>query len=263
MEKTINIVIDNKITSLVLIGDNPDNLINVNDLITCINDILANTYKYDKNLFENTRIEIYQPNYNKSANYPYPFKNNDVAYVWGSKNLMQFRADVLNTLENMSQCFSHEFGHLKASKAGYDNTTSLVRKKWDQIRGRDITSRIGAGELFAEDIRMFQGSRLAKDVWRTDQEIPHKNPTLIPGLKLFYELWKPTQDLINEHSKIGEVKNLNFYNSDTNYFEFRYDLQLPFNPIVNTFKVDKIGIWQWEFTGFPSFQWKWNLKRTF
>lgn len=260
MEKTINIVIDNKITTLVLIGDNPEFLIRTNDLISCINDILANTFKYDKNLFENTRIEVYQKDYYSSVNYPYPFKNGAVAYVWGDKNLMQFRADVLQNLSDMSNCFSHEFGHLKASKCGYDNINSIIRKKWNEVRGKDVTTKIGAGELFAEDIRMIQGSRLAKDVWRTDPEIPHKNPNLVPGLKVFYELWKPTQELINEHLKIGQVKNFNFHNSDTNYFEFRYEVHMLFNPIVSTFKVDLMGIWQWEFI---NWNWQWNLKRTF
>lgn len=260
MEKTINIVIDNKITSLVLIGDNPDNLINVNDLITCINQILANTYKYNGNLFANTRIEIYQPNYYSSVNYPYPFKNGDVAYVTGYKNLMQFRADVFGNFTSMSQCFSHEFGHLKASKCGFDNTSSQIRQLWNVKRGVDSNSAIGPGELFAEDEYYWEGSEGAKGVFRTNPNIPHKNPSLVSGLETFYKIWKPTQELINQHDQLGDIKNLNFLNSDRNYFEFRYEVHIPFNPIVSTFKVDLIGIWQWEFI---NFQWKWNLKRGF
>lgn len=248
MEKTINIPVNGKNTNTILVicANNPDNLINVNDFITCINDILANTYKYDGNLFENMRIEVYEPNYPNS-----PFNgNNAVGLASAWKNLLQFKSNSFQSLSDMSNCLSHEFGHYKAYKSGFNDLNSPIRQKWNQIRGIHQTPYISKDELIAEDIRMFFGSRNSKDVWRTDSRQPHINPYNVKGLKEFVTIWKQTNDFINQLKQISSITDFDFHNSDVNYFEMRFKSTLFLTPWVQTwYKVDLRGIHTYTVTG--------------
>jgi hypothetical protein len=232
-------------------------LVNINDLVTCINDIISNTWKYDGNLFDGMTIEIFQKDYN-DVNYPSPFINNNyVGLASAFKKLIQFRHDSLNTLSNMSACFSHEFGHYKAYFSDWDNKNNLMRQLWEKIRGGDVTTKIPAGELIAEDLRMYQGSRLTKDVWRTDPTIPHKKPDQVKGLRTFYAVYKPANELIKNLSAIGRISELSLLNSNVDYFEirFRFDFNLPFFGFAY-YKVDLTGIYKYEWNG-------WQLQRGF
>jgi len=222
----------------------PDNFIlsKSSMLFDCLKSIQNNTSRYDKDLFKNMIIEVYENNYSNS-----PFNNNHaVGYSEAWQNKILIKESVFSSIDSLSDLLSHEIGHYRAYKTGFDDTKHFMRKELDRIRSIDSNAKISVSELVAEDFYYYYGvDKYSKGVFRTNQEHPHLNPDNVKGLKAFYDIFGIIYKFTTENFNLsyGQIKNTKF-TYDNNYcsVEFEYHLFGLFS--MDRYKIDINGIYK-------------------
>lgn len=224
--------------------NNPESFIisKLSMLLDCISSIKHNTNRYDKNLFNNMIIEVYENNFQNS-----PFNNvNAVGYSEAWNNKIIIKESVFSSIDSVADLLSHEVGHYRAYKTGFDDTNHFMRKELNKIRGIDSNSKISISELVAEDFYYYYGvDGYSKGVFRTNAEVPHLNPDKVKGLKCFYDIYGIVYKYTTQNFNLnfGQIKNTKF-TYDINYcsIEFEYHLFGLFG--FDRYKIDMNGIYK-------------------
>lgn len=212
------------------------------NLYYCIDSLSKNTKRYDPDLFKNMVIEIYQNGYTGS-----PFNgNNAVGYseAWNNKIIIKY--SVFDNIDHLADLLSHEIGHYRAYKTGFNDTNHFMRKELNRIRGIFATSKISIDEMVAEDFYYYFGvDGYSKGIFRTDAQVQHLNPDNIQGLKQFYQIYGIVYNYTknNFNLSLGQIKNIKFiYLKDYCAVEFEYSLFGWFS--FDRYRIDPNGIYK-------------------
>lgn len=134
-----------------------EDTVNINNFNLIVNDIYENTYKYNGNLFKDMVIEIWDtkrpdiPKTKTVCNSNLCYQELGIGNYGGLtsywKNLIQLNNNVLKSLSNMSNALSHEVGHYKAGKSGFDDLNNPLRIQYDKMRSIHVTPDTSIGEM--------------------------------------------------------------------------------------------------------------------
>lgn len=221
--------------------NSPQDIVDIDNLKNCIDDIYKNTFRWDGNLFQGLTIEVYDINSDD-------IMSKYAGLVYYGQKLIKLRAETLKTFKGMADCLSHEIGHLKANLMGFDDTKNILTQELYRIRLNNQIKLIAPHELTAEDIRHFQGSRETKNVFRTNPDLPHKNPELVQGLRDFYTIFKPANEqlkLFNQGTLYTTDLKLFYSNTNFNYIEIIYKINVWFTWLTFYQKINVYGIFEW------------------
>lgn len=175
---------------------------------------------------------------------------NYAGLTWASINQMDLNDNLFGQPEwkrheHMSNLLSHEIGHYIAYKIfKFDREDNPLKDFWLKFRGVDQKPSTSIGELIAEDIRFFFGSRLAKLFKRGD----YIQASDKVGLESLYKLWAPAlyeYDFYKQHCRISQF-NVEFVGDkkDKCFITFYIDYNNIFWKFSNRYiAIDENGIY--------------------